>query len=390
MDTTTNAAAQPAFYTVNTGPTSVRYPGLSQFAVNAMVIANQSSWEEEFRRLLEQVHRIHLMPNEQRCAYALLEAGGFIRQPGIKEFVTVGDVVSRMNAQCTDGQIAIVRCNYPGVIIAIVPDSCDKYIPAPADGQRYHAYGLKGRCGYVVSDVWVRWADGQDHSPVKRRKGHGCARKKEHQALEDHEAFHYLQKNPTHFTGDCVIRAMASACGDISWEEAMDRIAAASNYANTTVNQRDIYLQLLQQEGFVKRAPMKVGGRKLTGKAFCRELDRMMHRGERIFAEVGRSHVAAVLPFTEDGVTRYKIVDCWDSTDRLIDDYWVKEPVQQAPPTPPAGSLAAGDSIVHPTYGSGRIENIHPAGWMTVRWADGSTRMLSSKWVVSNCGVEAA
>ena len=44
----------PGFYTINTNPKKSVYMDDAQFAVNALVLANQSSWAEEFEVLVEQ------------------------------------------------------------------------------------------------------------------------------------------------------------------------------------------------------------------------------------------------------------------------------------------------------------------------------------------------
>lgn len=386
MEGNNKGSTQSVYRTVNTGSVDWKKAELAQFAVNALVIANQSAWNDEFLKLMEQVHQLHLMPNDLKCVLAMYEASGFIRQPGVKDYIKVKDVIDYMNANCRDGQIAIVKANQKYPFMAIVPGRCSKYDPNPDFEDGYHCYGILCSPGYNISDIWIRWADGQDHSPVKRRKGH-AAKEKKTTIPPDHEAFHYLQKNPTEHIGDCVIRAVAAVL-DISWDEAMDRIVSASGNENTTVNIASVYHQLLKKEGFSRRPPMHVNGKKLTGKEFCRELDKVLLIGERIFAYVGRNHVAAVLPFVEHGTTHYKIVDSWDSSDRLIGDYWIKEPTRQEGFMTIKKMMLVGTYVIHPLFGRGRVQSVHESGWMAINFPKGGFRVLDCRWVRHNCVIE--
>lgn len=386
MEVKDKDGTQSIYHTVNTSSVDSQEAGLAQFAVNAMVIANQSSWNDEFLGLMEQVHQLNLMPNDLKCILAMYEARGFIRQPGVKGCIRVKDVIHYMNTNCHDGQIAIVKANQKYPFMAIVPEGYSKFDPTHDRAGGYHCYGLLCSPGYSISDIWIRWADGQDHSPVKRRKGR-TAKEKKIAVPPDHEAFHYLQKNPTKRIGDCVIRAFASVL-DISWNEAMDRIAAASGNENTTVNIATVFHQLLKQEGFSKRSPMRVNGKRLTGKEFCRELDKVLHNGERVFANVGCSHVAAILPFVEHGTTHYKIVDCWDSSDRLIGDYWIKEPVRQESSMNIEKVMPVGAYVTHPLFGRGKVQSVHRSGWVAIDFPKGGFHVLDYRWIKNNCIIE--
>lgn len=386
MEGNNKGSTQSVCRTVNTGSVDWRKAGLAQFAVNALVIANQSTWNDEFLELMDQVHQLNLMPNDLKCILALYEARGFIRQPGIKGYIKVEDVIRYMNANCHDGQIAIVKANQKYPFMAIVPGGYSKFDPTQDCEEGYHCYGILCSPGYYISDIWIRWADGQDHSPVKRRKGR-TAKEKKIVIPPDHEAFHYLQKNPKERIGDCVIRAFAAVL-DISWNEAMDRIASASGNENTTVNTATVYHQLLKQEGFSRRSPMHMNGKKLTGKEFCRELDKVLLNGERVFAYVGRNHVAAVLPFAEHGTTHYKIVDSWDSSDRLIGDYWIKEPTRQEGFMTIEKVMLVGTYVTHPLFGRGKVQSVHRSGWVAINFPNGGFRVLDCRWVKHNCVIE--
>lgn len=381
-------STQSVYHVVNTSTVDWRRADSAQHAVNALVIANQSTWDMEFDRLMEQVHQLHLMPHNLKCVLALYAASGFIRQPGIKDRVTVRDVIDYMNKNCHDGQVALVKASQKDLFMAIVPGGYSKYDPNQDCKDGYHCYGIHAYPDCDISDIWIRWADGQDHSPVKRRKGR-AAKEKKFTVRPDHETFHYLQKNPTERTKDCVIRAFAAIL-DISWDEALDRITAASGKENTTINIPNVYHQLLKQEGFSPRPPMKVKGRMLTGKEFCRELDKVLLNGERVFAYLRRNHVAAVLPFVDHGETHYKIVDCWDSTDRPVVEYWIKGPALQEEVMPTEDVIPVGAYVTHPLLGRGKVQSVHSSGWVEIDFPRGGPGMFDCKWIKRNCEIEDA
>lgn len=302
---------------------SIVWPNPSQFALNALAIANQSSWEEEFPALIEQAHKLKRLPDDMKCVYAMLEAKGFVRQPGVKEKLTANEFVKRMCISGTDGMIAIVQLDYSDWFETILPNNLTKFGPVPSDGKRFHRYGYAETEYLEVKDVWYRWPDGLDHSPVKRRKVRRAP--KTPVIPPDHEAFHYLQKNPNgEMIGDCVVRALAAAL-DLSWDDALDRLAACSDGVRTELNISTFFRRTLREAGMRYMGPVLVDGRKLRGRDFCRELDKLLHNGERVFAFADKDrHAVAILPFSEGGVTRYKIVDNWDSSSEWIEEYWIK------------------------------------------------------------------
>ena len=353
--------------------------------LNAMMIANGSSWETEFKQLLQAVKNLFLMPNDSKCVRAYLAANAFVHQPGITQRVRINDVISCMNLFCHDGQEAIVALHGTPTEYILISSNFTEGITSELDNtSRYQAYGYRNPAYRTdITDIWVRWQDRKDHSPVKRKTRMPQAKKpRPHPA--DHECFQFCQKNQKESTGDCVIRAIASAC-DFSWEETIDRLAEGTHYISTTINSPDIYETYLKQIGFERRPAMLRNGKKLDGNEFCKELDKVLHLGETVFANVGRSHVAAVLPFKENGMTHYKIVDSWDSTSRKIGEYWIK-PVPVNDATSSAKErCSVGSVIVHPVYGRGRVIDIHALGWATVLFPQHGERRLDIRWLLQNC-----
>lgn len=352
--------------------------------LNAVMIANGSSWETEFKKLLQAVKSLFLMPNDSKCVRAYLAANAFVHQPGITQRVRISDVISCMNLFCHDGQEAIVALHgTPTEYILISSNFTEGTTPELVNTSRYQAYGYRNPAYRTdITDIWVRWQDRKDHSPVKRKTRIPQAKKpRTHPA--DHECFQFCQKNQKESTGDCVIRAIASAC-DFSWEETIDRLAGGTHYISTTVNSPNIYESYLKQIGFERRPAMLQNGKKLNGSEFCKELDKVLRLGETVFANVGRSHVAAVLPFKENGVTHYKIVDSWDSTSRKIGEYWIK-PVPVNDTTSAAEKCGVGSVIVHPIFGRGRVIDLHASGWATVLFSQHGKRRLDIRWILQNC-----
>ena len=316
----------------NICPGQREYNKPGQTAVNAVAIANGAAWEPTMRKLLEQAHLLHCLPGDQECIHAFLAAEGFIRQRLTRNRPKAKEVLAHLNEHCKDGQIAIGYLKG-----AFDKDSFCVFLPRERIGgtvpdatdSRYLISGLTYPLEAVVTHLWVRWADGEDHSPVKFRPG----KKKVTESYAqppDHEFFHYCQKNPERVTGDCVIRSMASIF-DLTWDEALDEIAEASNFDCANVNLESVYKRLLERERYNCRPRASfIFGRNMSGKEFCRMLNTTMRNGEVIMAELGPQHVAAILPFRERDGMHYRIVDSWDSSDQYVGKYWVSPRVPKA------------------------------------------------------------
>ena len=163
--------------------------------INAVVLANGSCWKEEFKSLMQEVKNLCLMPNDVKCVKAYLSANAFVHQPGITKYVRVNDVISYMNDFCHDGQEAIVSLRGMSKEYVLISANLPQTVSLD-ETSRYHAYGYRAP-GYRtdIADIWVRWSDREDHSPIKRRRG-AAKPKKTHKSLADHACFHYCQKNP--------------------------------------------------------------------------------------------------------------------------------------------------------------------------------------------------
>ena len=158
-------------------------------------------------------------------------------------------------------------------------------------------------------------------------------------------------------TGDCSVRGLSAAYG-CTWHEAIDHIANAINFSDPSFNITPNINITLIKLGFERHKPIKRGRKLLNGKQFCELMDHTYHDGERIFAYVGRSHCAAILPINqEDGNVKYKIQDTWDSTSRYIGEWFVyKEPVPvSAVIRTQNTTFECGETVHHPQFGEGVV-----------------------------------
>ena len=135
------------------------------------------------------------------------------------------------------------------------------------------------------------------------------------QKYPETRTFHYYNANPKNrITGDCRIRAIATACEVPYNQVVMDlaKIQCETGYDQCCNQGLDI---LLKQYGWVKhRQPRKDDNTKYTGEEFCK---RLANRKERYVANIGGHHIVAIV--------EAKVYDIWDSTDGCIGNYWTKE-----------------------------------------------------------------
>lgn len=162
-----------------------------------------------------------------------------------------------------------------------------------------------------------------------------------------------------------------------------------SSTNETTVNAREVYPKILEQNGFVRHKPIIRNGRHLDGRSFCNEMNKTYRHGERIFAHVGRLHAAAIIPVScDDGDTTYKIIDSWDSSKRTIGDYWVKSvkvTVKDSLEKKPfKKTFDIGTELLHPSFGIGTVTATVP-GILTVDFKSNGLRRLGEAWAQKNC-----
>lgn len=64
----------------------------SATAVNCVAAAGAAKWHEAYKTLFDQAHRFGLLPDDRRCAYAMLQEYGFIMRSGAMEGETIGAI----------------------------------------------------------------------------------------------------------------------------------------------------------------------------------------------------------------------------------------------------------------------------------------------------------
>lgn len=129
--------------------------------------------------------------------------------------------------------------------------------------------------------------------------------------VADTSTFHFYNANPKNRrTGDCVVRAIATATGK-TWEEVLTGLTEMALKHKQMVNCPELYDKYLQAQGWVKhKQPRKPDNKKYTG-AECVKL----FKGTAV-ANIGGNHTVCI----KDG----KVWDIWDSTGGCIGNYWTK------------------------------------------------------------------
>jgi hypothetical protein len=148
------------------------------------------------------------------------------------------------------------------------------------------------------------------------------------QKYPETSTFHYFNANPKNRkTGDCAIRAIATATG-IAYNDVVMKLAKIqcdSGYEPTMDKGLELFMDSI---GWIKhRQPRHEDNTKFTGKEFCTYLSVCYKKDlGNIIADIGGHHMVAIVPSClGDGINdRFKVFDIWDSTDGCIGNYWTK------------------------------------------------------------------
>ncbi len=292
-------------------------------AIQALCQAEEISWETARTELLALSREMGFMPTAPQVRDRLLRNFGYVRQTDISR--QMASYVQRyMDEHCQrPGVRAIVRVDSGrgGFMLPLLP------FPDPENGPTAVRYEYWGdvpfdRLRLRLADIYIRTDGGC--APAGRRSG--GRRKEAVPPPEETERFHYENFNPVRVTGDCVVRAIAAAAG-LSWNEAFDGLAECAGPDGLILDRYDVYDRYLRRLGFELRGELREENRRLTGAQFCSALDGLFTRGERVVTLLGRSHIAAVLPFGTPQGVRYKIVDTWNSSGKITrGGFWVLDP----------------------------------------------------------------
>ncbi len=356
---------------------------LSLSAVNAVALARGIPWEDSFRLLLRQAHRYSLMPSDRTCVVNMISEAGYRRVKGLKQHSTYTQLsafLAERYPHITSALVSTVRNTAAEKRLCAV-----RRAPDPRDG--FAVLDTRPQMRSVINLYLPAEEIGTEPVPPEDPDLLFVMKTR---PKEESGEYRYFQPNPRSFSiGDCVIRAYA-AVFRLSWDEVLDMIAEANEFSAADVNRVDTDLYLVTDHGFEIHEQLLWNGRPLTGAEFCRYMTRSLHRGERILAEMGHRHVAAVVPADTENGRRYVIMDSWDSSGETVGRYFVyTPPAEEAGPEKENGNaapvtLTVGASLVHPSFGKGTIIS---AGGKTVTVsfpADGEKK-LSVSWVNANC-----
>lgn len=266
----------------------------------------------EFKKKeLEEAHRLCQLPRTKECMKAVLRNCGFARKTG--ECVDHGfnGFCRYLDEHYSPDTVAIARLYGSDWGQGMVPIINRGNGFAAADGTVFERRKL--------TEAWV-------FNPDKAVLSCSAAlrKTKERRIPDDTDTFKFVNRNPRgKYTGDCAIRAVAEACG-MTWHQALDKLG---KLRGDVVNSSGKVMCVLHFEGFKLQPQAVVDGRPMTGAELCEKFNREFHSGEIVVTELGKhgfTHVAAVMPDSEDGVTRYRIHDAFDSTGLYTGCYYVK------------------------------------------------------------------
>lgn len=332
-----------------------------------------ASHEDTFQHHIENAKDLGLMPDDMKVIKKTLSDYGFLMQSTRVEDIGFRDMVSFLANHLDAPAIALLSLG--GHMVAMRFDETHGFsIFCPEPRPKYWE-------SRRVSHVWIRFDDGVDRSPFLRKEVKRRSSSPKSREVKDAECYRFYNPNPCgNFIGDCVVRAFSGALS-ISWKDSLDRLASSDE---TTVNAQNVYPKVLEKEGFAYHKPLSRNGRRLTGKEFFTEMDRLCRNGERIFAHCGRSHVVAIVPV--DG--HYVIKDSWNSSSRTIGEFWTKscDKPKMRPKVEKMFSepFSVGDRLNHPVFGAGTVIAVLP-GVVTIDFGEKGLRRLGSTWVSKNC-----
>ena len=131
----------------------------------------------------------------------------------------------------------------------------------------------------------------------------------------DNKYYHFINVNPKgKFVGDCVIRAIALACGQ-SWETTIREMTELGIKHGYEVNDQKLYPKYLELKGFKEmKEPRTSNNTKITVRDFIDDRDGFAIN--TIVMNVGSHHVSCI----KDN----KVNDTWDCSRNTMHKYWVK------------------------------------------------------------------
>ena len=127
------------------------------------------------------------------------------------------------------------------------------------------------------------------------------------------DTFKYYNANPKNkLTGDCVIRAIATAL-EQDYIETYKELFEYSLKTGYMINDPKNYTKYLSNKGWITcKSPRHKDNTKFSGVEFCKKLALPK---EKYIAKIGSHHITAII--------NCKINDIWDASYCCIGNYWV-------------------------------------------------------------------
>jgi hypothetical protein len=129
--------------------------------------------------------------------------------------------------------------------------------------------------------------------------------------------YEYDNVNPKNkFGGDCVIRAIANACGQ-SWEQTIREMTELGIKLGYVLNDSHVYEKYLLQKGFTQRSePRDDNNKKMSVKEWIDDT-RMFMKNKVIVANVGSHHATCIIDA--------KVHDIWNCSSQTMHKFWCKD-----------------------------------------------------------------
>lgn len=137
------------------------------------------------------------------------------------------------------------------------------------------------------------------------------------QRMIGNDYYEFVNVNPKgKLKGDCVIRAIALACGQ-SWEQTIRELTELGIKKGLVCNDVTLYPKYLESKGFKEmNEPRDVCNRKMSVREFINEEQLDDNQLTAIVMNVGSHHVSCIM--------HGKVNDIWDCSRNTMHKYWYK------------------------------------------------------------------
>ena len=361
---------------------------LADSMLNAMLaICENISWDDAVNLLYARSINLACRPYDLQVINSIFKDVGLTKNNKIKNYSAIKETIG--NAGVAFVQYGSGYTN--GKMSSCITEGENLTIMCHQDVRKYAITSVWTGNKTDVSSTFKSLVENADNDTCDYNERKTAA----YRPPDEHKYFHYFQPNPkSKNIGDCVVRAF-SAVLDEPWESVMKQLSDSLGRNCIDFNYDMNFLNLLLAKGFGRHPfPTSATGKSMTGVELCEWLKREWPEGNcKAFAYVGRSHVAAVLPYKDDsGETRYRFHDSWDSSGHKITDLYIleikneedAEPIREA-----LSDIEVGQEILHPQFGKGCVSNIvtfKDNAIVSVTFG-GEEKKMMRDWMLTNCCV---